>query len=178
MNHIRGPRTLIVLVACALALACGCGGPATFVSPTPPPGTTGDAWYARPPASVRTALGTAIAESGLVLDDSRTDRNTLVGSRQQVPYVGDGAGELAAGPLPLYRVTVGLSSDGSETHVRATVQVVCSACDGSTPYEWEYPSDVIRSIFEKTRKILGVGKPRYRYPARHVPPKWRPPRRR
>ncbi len=168
----RCPALLALL---ALLAAGGCGGTATFVSAEPPPDSVADAWFGRPVTEVRAAVLQAMLDGGLVIDQSASDAATVVGTRQQVPYVGEGAGELAGGPLPLYRVKVVLSRDG-RTHVRATVHAVCQACDGATPYEWEYPGDLVRDILERAHRRLGDSAARFEYPPRFRPTRWRPPR--
>lgn len=160
------------LFLAAIALA-GCGAPATFVSVTPPPDLDADAWYGSSLPAVRTALRRAMVETGLTLGDDAGEA-TVVGLRQQVPYVGEGAGDPVPGRLPVYRLTARLSSEGG-TRVRVHVSVVCDVCDGATPYEWEYPGDIVRNVFERTRRMLGERHARYACPERYRPPRWRPP---
>ena len=168
-------RCLALLALPALLAAGGCGGPATFVSTEPPPDSVAEAWFGLPVTEVRAAVRQAMLDGGLVIDQPASDATTVVGTRQQVPYVGEGAGELAGGPLPLYRVKVVLSRDG-RTHVRATAHAVCPTCDGATPYEWEYPGDLVRDILEGAHRRLGDPGARFNYPPRFRPARWRPPR--
>jgi hypothetical protein len=101
----------------------------------------------------------------------------VVGTKQQVPYVGDGAGAPAEGPLPVYRLRATIARRGSDTHVRATIAAVCQTCDGKTPYEWEYPGDLLRKVLEGARRDLNEKRVRVSYPPRYKPVRWRPPRR-
>ena len=161
-------------VCVALALLAGCAGPATFVSPEPPREAYVDAVFPRTIERVRVAVREAMIGSGLTIVPEETSRTVVVAERTQVPYIGEDAGAPAAGPLPVYRVRAALSARGPDTHVRVAVVPRCPACDGSTPYEWEYPVDLIRSVLDATRSKLGHRGPRIQYPPRFVPRRWRP----
>lgn len=161
--------------ACAtVAFVAGCAGPATFVSPEPPHEAHADALFPRTIERVRAAVAETMVESGLTIVPEETSRTVVVAEKTQLPYIGEDAGAPAAGPLPVYRVRAALSRRAADTHVRVAVLPQCAACDGSTPYEWEYPVDLIRSILEQTRSKLGHRGPRIHYPPRFVPRRWRP----
>jgi hypothetical protein len=169
-------RVLVsALAACAffpVALG-GCGGTATFISATPPPQVSADAWYESSVPAVRDAVWQAMLASRIAVDPARCDGATVVGTKQQVPYVGKGAGEPAPGPLPVYRVTAIITKQG-DTHVRTSVDVLCSTCSDNVPYEWEYPVDVLRDIVNGAREFLGEKRVHASYPPRHKPVKWHP----
>jgi hypothetical protein len=167
-------RTPVAAGAFALLLAAGCGGPATFVSPDPPPDTTADAWFLSGVPAVGAAVRQAMTEHGMAIDAAKSSATVVVASRQQLPYVDESSGRPASGPLPAYRVRAVLSRAG-ETRVRLTIAADCRACDGATPYEWQYPVDLTRRVFERTRAILGERRPRFAYPPRYRPVRWRRP---
>lgn len=173
----RFARAVVAATCAALAAGMGCAGPATFVSADPPPDVDAEAWYASAMPAVRSALERAMIDAGMIVDRDASSQTKIVASKQQMPHIGEGTDEPAAGPLPVYRLTAELSRPG-DTHVLATLVVRCAACNGETAYQWEYPGDVVRRVFEETRKILKERSPRYRYPPRFVAPPWRPPRRR
>jgi hypothetical protein len=160
----------------ALALS-GCGAAATFTSAVPPPDATAEAWYRSDAPAVRSAIVRAMRDAMITVDPASGDAGTVVGTRQQVPYVGEGGVEPAAGPLPAYRLRVTTARRATDTHVLATVSAVCRTCDGKTPYEWEYPGDLLKDVLEGAREILGEKRVRVSYPPRHRPVRWRPPRR-
>ncbi len=162
---------------CLLATLNGCGGAATFVSTEPPPDVTAEAWYTSSVPQVKAAIGRAMRGARVAVDPDAGGAGTIVGTKQQVPYVGTGAGAPAAGPLPVYRVAVTVRRQGDLTHAGASIEVVCPSCGSETPYEWQYPGDLFRDIFERTRRILSDRGGRTSYPPRHEPVKWRPPRR-
>jgi len=166
---------VLALAACAfLPVALGgCGGTATFVSATPPPQVSADAWYVSSDPVVRDAIWQAMLAGRIVVDPARCDSATVVGTKQQVPYVGEGADEPAPGPLPVYRVTAIITNQG-DTHVQASVDVLCPNCGGKVPYEWEYPVDVLRDIVNGAREFLGEKRVHASYPPRHEPVRWRP----
>jgi hypothetical protein len=114
--------------------------------------------------------------SGLTLFPGEGDPDALIASRQQVPYVGRGAGPPAPGPLPVYRVTATITRQ-DDTHVRVSLDVVCPACNGKVPYEWQYPGDLLREVLDGARRILSEKDARVSYPPRHRPARWRPPKR-
>jgi hypothetical protein len=132
-----------------------------------------EAWFDSPVQAVRDAMAVAMARAGIAIEG---DDAELVGVKQQVPHVGRGAGEPAPGPLPVYRIRVTFARDGG-TRVRARLEPVCPACNGKTPYVWQYPGDLLRDVFEETRQALGEREARFSYPARHKPVRWRPPKR-
>ena len=173
MNRTSGLRVLVA-GAIVLLLVVGCGGPATFVSPDPPPDTAADAWFLSGVPAVRSALRRAMTEHGMMIDSGESSATAVVGVRQQLPYVDEASGRPASGPLPAYRVRAALSRE-RETHVRLTVGADCRSCDGVTPYEWQYPGDVTRAVLERTRSILGERRPRFAYPPRYRPIRWRRP---
>ncbi len=163
------------LAACAffsVALG-GCGGTATFVSAMPPPQVSADAWYESSVPAVGAAVRQAMLDARITVDPASGDSATVVGTKQQVPYVGKGAGEPAPGPLPVYRVTATITSQG-DTHVGASVDVLCPTCIGKVPYEWEYPGDVLRGIFDRASELLNEKGVRVSSPPRHKPVRWRP----
>jgi len=160
--------------ACVAGALAGCAPSATFVSAEAPPNAAVDVAFANGIPAVSDALRRAMGRSGITvkpgLDDAR-----VVGVRQQVPYVGAGATDPAPGELPVYRVTATVTRR-EVTRVRAIVEVLCPACDGTTPYEWEYPTDVLRHVIDGAREILRERGGRVAYPPRHRPARWRPPR--
>lgn len=161
-------------VACAaLTLAVGCAGPSTFVSPDPPRGTHADARFPNKTEEVRLAVTQAMVVAGMSIVPGESTSTATVGEKHQLPYIGEDAGEPAAGPLPVYRMRAVLSRRGVDTHVRVAVEPHCPACNGTTPYEWEYPVELIRTVLERTRKTLGHRGPRIHYPPRFVPRRWR-----
>lgn len=153
----------------------GCGVPATFTSAVPPPDVTAEAWYESPAPAVGDALAEAMVQAAITIDASAGDPRELVGSKQQVPYVGRGAMEPTPGPLPIYRFRMSVDGTGG-THVRANIDVVCPACSDDAPYVWEYPDDLLRNVFEGARELLGEKRIRASYPPRHKPVEWRCPR--
>jgi hypothetical protein len=161
-------------IACAaLALAVGCAGPSTFVSPDPPPQTHVDARFPNAVDPVRMAIRDGMAKAGMSIIGEECSRFVLVADRRQLPYIGEDAGEPASGPLPILRMRAVVSpkdTDSHVTHVRVTVEPVCRACDGATPYEWEYPVELIRDVLEHARKRLKHRGPRIAYPPRYLPP--------
>jgi hypothetical protein len=163
-----------VASAAALALACGCAGPSTFVSPDPPAPAQVDASFPNDPAAVHLALSRAMELAGISIVPGESTATVAVAEKHQLPYIAEEAGAPAAGRLPVYRMRALLSRRGVETHVRIVVEPLCPACDGTTPYEWEYPIDLIRSVLERTRSSLGHRGPRIQYPPRFVPRRWRP----
>ena len=164
--------TLLAFSALALLWAgSGCAGPARFVSPEPPPDTTAEAWFASGPPAVRAALVAAMESQGIAIDAAACSPTTVVGVRHQLPYVDETSGGPARGTLPAYRLRAVLERR-DHTHVRLTVRVHCPACDGVTPYEWEYPGDVIRRVLDRVRRALGERRPRFAYPARYRPAPW------
>lgn len=169
-------RVLVsLLAACAvLPMALGgCGGTATFVSAHPPPRVSADAWYESSVPVVRDAVWQAMLAGRIAVDPDRSDGTTVVGTKQQVPYVGKGAGEPAPGPLPVYRITATITDQG-DTHVRTSIDVLCPNCSGKVPYEWEYPVDVLRDIVNGAREFLGERRVHASYPPRHEPVRWSP----
>jgi hypothetical protein len=161
-----------LFVGCLFA-AAGCG-PATFVSAEPPPETHAEAWFASSLAKVEGALNRAMFENGLSVDSS-TSTGEVVATKQQLPFVDEESGQPASGPLPLYRLRARITRPG-QTHVKVVLTAECRACDGETPYEWEYPGDVIRAVLDDTRKILREKRARVAYPPRCRPVRWhRPP---
>ena len=173
MDRTSGLRFLVT-GAIVLLLVVGCGGPATFVSPDPPPDTAADAWFLSGVPAVRSALRQAMTEHGMMIDAGESSATVVVGVRQQLPYVDEASGRPASGPLPTYRARAVLSRK-RETHVRLAVRADCRSCDGVTPYEWQYADDVIRAVFERTRSVLGERRPRFAYPPRYRPIRWRRP---
>ncbi len=166
---------VLALAACAflpVALS-GCGSTATFVSVTPPPQVSADAWYESSVPAVRDAVWQAMLAGRIAVDPDRSDGTSVVGTKQQVPYVGSGAGEPAPGPLPVYRITATITNQG-DTHVRASIDVLCPTCGDNVPYEWEYPVDVLRDIVNGAREFLGEKRVRASYPPRRKPVRWRP----
>ncbi len=161
----------LALIGTAFILS-GCAGPSTFVSSEPPPETAADAWFLSGIPAVRAAVRQAMIDHGVTLDAAKSGPTVLVGSKEQLPYVDEETGEPAAGPLPVYVVRAAISRPG-DTHVRLQVRAECGACDGETPYVWEYPSDLIRAILEETRTALHERHPRIVYPPRYRPPRWR-----
>ena len=154
----------------------GCGGTATFVSATPPPDVSADAWFSSSVPAVKRAVASAMLRAGLTLFPGEGDVDTLIGSKQQVPYVGKGGGEPAPGRLPVYRVTATFTRQG-DTHVRMSIDVLCPTCNGKFPYEWQDPSDLLRDVFDGARRTLNEKQTRVSYPPRYRPVRWRPPRR-
>jgi len=174
----RQIRVVVATLAGAASLLVGlggCGAPATFISAAPPPDVTAEAWYESPPQAVRNAIAEAMAKARIAPDASASEQDVLAGTKQQVPYVGKGAGEPAPGPLPVYRIRMTITEAG-DTHVRADIDVVCPTCTGTVPYVWEYPGHLLRSVIEGAQQILGEKQGRASYPARHEPVKWRCPR--
>ena len=166
-------RMVIAAAVVALAAVAGCGGTATFVSAEPPPDTAADAWFLSGVPAVRSALRQAMTEHGMSVDPKTSSPSVVGAFKPQLPHVDEASGAPAAGPLPTYRIRATLSR-ARETHVRLLVKAECPACDGLTPYEWQYPGDVVRSVFERTRSILGERRPRFAYPPRYRPPRWAP----
>jgi hypothetical protein len=168
-------RAAALFFVAMLSLAAGCAPSATFVSTEPPPQVEVVADFTSSSTAVTSALRRAMIRSGITLEAAGPERNRVVGVRQQVPYVGGGAVDPAPGRLPFYSVT-GVVTVDEQTRVRLTVDARCQTCDGSTPYEWEYPVDVLRAVLERTREALGEGRLRVEYPRRYKPAKWQPPR--
>ena len=164
--------TLAVCAFLSVALG-GCGGTATFVSATPPPQVSADAWYESSIPVVRDAVWQAMLADGIAVDPAHCGSATVIGTKQQVPYVGKGTGGPAPGPLPVYRVTATITNQG-DTHVRAFIDVLCPSCTGKVPYEWEYPVDILRDLVNGAREFLGEKRVRASYPPRHKPVRWRP----
>lgn len=173
----RAGRATRAAGLCLILTLGGCGAPATFISTTPPPDMTAEAWYGSSVPDVVVAIGRAMRDARIAIDPLGGDAGTIVGTKQQVPYVGPGAGEPAPGPLPLYRVSVSVIRQGDLTHARAAIDVVCPACGSEAPYEWEYPGDLFRDIFEAARRTLSDGGTHASYPPRYRPVRWRPPKR-
>ena len=178
-GRTAGPpvRALVVALAACLSLPValgGCGGPATFISATPPPDVFAEVWYKSPIPAVRDAVRQAMLDARITVDAAAGNDAEVIGAKQQVPYVGEGAGEPTPGPLPVYRVTATLTKQG-DTHVRASVDVACPTCNGKVPYEWGYPDDLLRDIFDGASRILNERSARVSYPPRHRPVRWRPP---
>lgn len=174
-------RTVIAAVllspAGILVLAgAGCSGPATFVAASPPPDVTAEAWFASPPVAVHRAMTIAMTDVGMSVDDVGSSAMALAATKNQLPHVSEDSGGPAPGSLPFYRLEAALSRTGSDVHVRATVRGVCQGCDGSTPYVWQYPEDLLRAVFERTRSILGERHVRFAFPGRYRPPAWATPR--
>ena len=170
-------RTLVSALAAGaffLVALGGCGGTATFVSATPPPQMSAEAWYRNSVPAVRAAVRQAMLDARIMVDPAAGDDATVVGKKQQVPYVGKGAGEPVPGPLPVYRITATITTQG-DTYVRASVDVLCPTCNGRVPYEWEYPGDVLRDIFDAASGILNERRGQVSYPPRYKPVRWRPP---
>jgi hypothetical protein len=167
-------RVALGFAGAALALAAGCAGPSTFVSPEPPARAQVDASFPNDLPAVRLAVTQAMDLAGLAPLPGEGNPTVIVAEKHQLPYIAEDAGAPAAGPLPLYRMRATLSRRGVETHVRIVVQPECPACNGTTPYEWEYPVDLIRRVLERTRSTLGHRGPRIDYPPRFVPRRWRP----
>ncbi len=168
-------RVAVLVALASLAMLAGCGGPATFVSADPPVTTQAEAWFVSPVAAVQSALRQAMKQEGLETVPAPKDADVL-GVKRQIPYVDEESGAPADGPLPVYRVAAFLRRNG-KTHVRLVLTPECRACDGSTPYEWEYPGDVLRGVLERTRGILSEQGARFVYPERFRPVVWRRPHR-
>jgi hypothetical protein len=185
MSHLttatgRAATVVVAARACGLCLLLalsGCGAAATFISTTPPPDKTAEAWYGSPVWEVEAAIKQAMRGARIAVDPAAGGPGVVVGTKQQVPYVGRGAGEPAPGPLPVYRVRTVITRPGDVTHVGASIEVVCPSCGSTTPYEWEYPGDLFRDIFEGARRVLSDRGARVSYPPRHEPVRWRPPKR-
>jgi hypothetical protein len=167
-------RAALGIACAAVALSVGCAGPSTFVSPDPPRGAHVDAWFPEPLERVRFAIGQSMVLAGMTVVPSEDARTVAVAEKHQLPYIGEDAGAPAPGRLPVYRMRAVLSERGVDTHVRVTVEPHCPACNGTTPYEWEYPVELLRDVLERTRSKLGHRGPRIRYPPRYVPPRRRP----
>lgn len=163
----------VVMLASLPALLAGCGGPATFVSDEPPPDAAGDAWFLSPIPSVRSAMKQAMIKQGMTIDPSVSTPTRLVGTKPQTPYVDEEAGGPAAGPLPVYVFKAVLSRPG-DTHARVTVRAEMSGVSAGTPYEWEYPRDLMKRTFERTREILHERRIRYTLPPRPRVRPWHP----
>ena len=169
---MRPLRTLARAAALSLVVAAaGCGGPARFVSPDPPPNTAADAWFRSGVPAVRAALAAAMERNGIAIDREACTPTVVAGVRHQLPYVDGSSGEPVRGALPAYRLRAVLTR-AERTHVRLTLRPQCASCDGRTLYEWEYPGDVIRTVFEDTRRILGERGHRFSYPPRYRPARW------
>jgi hypothetical protein len=159
----------------ALLVLVGCAGPATFVSASPPPHAVGEAWFRSSVPAVRSAIAQAMSEEGIALNRQLNTPTVVVGTRTEMPYVDKSSGQPAAGPLPTYDVRASLDRSDSETRVTLELDAVCPGCDGSTPYVWEYPGDVMRLIFEDTHQILSERIYHVVYPERFSPVFWYPP---
>jgi hypothetical protein len=169
-------RSFVAATLVVLTLSTAGCGPATFVSTQPPPDVHAEAWFRSPVAKVESALRQAMSEDGLSLEPEDAAA-VVVGVKQQLPYVDEESGQPASGPLPVYRLRATITR-ADETRVEIVLDPKCVACDGQTPYEWEYPCDVIRSILDRTRRILRENRARVSYPPRYRPARWhRPPRR-
>jgi len=166
-------RTAGALVALCCAAIAGCAPTATFVSPDPPPGVTVETVFGKSVPAVTAAFEKAMRRTDVTLQQRPPGGGAVVGTRQQVPYVGEGVDVPAPGALPVYRVTA-VVTERRDTRVRASVDVICPACDGVTPYEWEYPTNLLRAVVEKARDILQERGHQVAYPPRHRPAKWRP----
>jgi len=164
---------VMTLAAAGVLAAAGCGGPATFVSTAPPPETSADAWFVCPPAKVRGAVRQAAVESGFSLNPGGPD-HLVTGTKQQMPYIDEETSKPTTGPLPLYELTARITRE-EKTHIRLSIDPVCTACDGQTPYEWEYPVDLLRDIMQRTTGLLRGSKSRIVYPGRYRPPEWHRP---
>ena len=165
------PAALLLLLTFPFLTSCAPS--ATFVSAEPPHDVEVSASFTSGAPAVTNALRLALGRSGITPDPVDAAENRVIGVRQQVPYVGAGASNPAPGQLPVYTVTA-VVTPGERTHVRLSVIVQCPACDGSTPYEWEYPVDVVRNVLERTRRMLGERGTTVDYPPRHRPTAWRP----
>ena len=174
-TRTRAAAATLAGAASLLVSLSGCGAPATFTSAVPPPDVTAEAWYESPAPAVSDALAEAMVQAAITIDASASGPGELVGSKQQVPYVGRGAVEPAPGPLPVYRVRMNVDGTGG-THVRANIEVVCPTCSDDVPYVWEYPGHLLRNVFEGAQRLLGEKRVRASYPPRHKPVRWRCPR--
>ncbi|MBD3366607.1 MAG: hypothetical protein GF405_00365 [Candidatus Eisenbacteria bacterium] len=155
-------RMIPLLFMAALA-AGGCAGGSTFVSTTPPPDTSGDAWFIADAPRVRNAVARSMQEHGFALD-AGTGGAVVAGTKPQL--VAEGR---PADGRPVYRLRCIITRQG-DTHVRATVAPQCAVCDGTTEFEWEYPADLVRGVLERTRTLLGERRARIDYPPRYRPP--------
>jgi hypothetical protein len=167
MNRLAG------VIAVLPWVAAGCASTSTFVSVEPPPGAVVEASFTSGAPEVVDALLKAMSKAGLTVDVRGEGGDRVVGVRQQVPFVGKGTTAPAAGALPVYRLTAAVTSRG-QTLVTASVEVLCKSCDGETPYEWEYPTDLLRTVIEGACHLLGERGHRVTYPPRHRPAEWRP----
>jgi len=166
-------RTRVLAAACAVALLAGCGGPATFVSLDPPPATTADAWFAAGAPAVRDALLLALTSEGFSLDSGGP--KTLVATKHAVPYIDEETAAPVSGPLPVY-VLEGTVARPNQTHVRLVLSVRHQGTRDA-PFEWEYPTDVLRAVLDRTRDALREPRARYHLPPRFRAPRWRRPSR-
>lgn len=167
-------RAALAIACGAAALSVGCAGPSTFVSPDPPDGAQVDTWFPRPMERVRSAIAQSMSEARLSITVAEGGPTVVAAEKHQLPYIAEDAGAPPTGPLPVYRMRAILSPRSAGTHVRVTVEPSCPACNGTTPYEWEYPVDLIRDVLERTRSALGHRGPRIDYPPRFVPRRRRP----
>lgn len=157
--------TLALLLLTALILG-GCAGGATFVSTAPPPDTSGDAWFVAGAQRVRNAVARAMQDRGFAIDGETSGPALVVGRRtQRLAETAD-----AVEP-PVYTLRCVIARQGN-THVRATIDPTCPACDGATEFVWDYPADLLRDVLERTRTLLGERRARV-----DLPPRYRPPRR-
>jgi hypothetical protein len=167
-------RVALGFAGVALALAAGCAGPSTFISPNPPAPVEVDAFFPNGLPAVRAAVTQAMDLAGLAPVPGESSPTVAVAEKHQLPYIAEDVGAPVAGPLPAYRMRAMFSRRGAETHVRVVVEPQCPACNGTTPYEWEYPVDLIRRVLERARSTLRPHGPRIDYPPRFVPRRWRP----
>lgn len=171
-----GGATILAIVLIAAGLAAGCGAPATFVSDVPPPDVETEIHFDSTLARVRSAIRVSALRNGLTIDEPRSTTAVVVASLHQLPYVGEGVLEPASGRLPFYVLTARLSSTGATgTDVAIGVEVR-HVGDRGAPYEWRYPTDVLRSVLDDARKTLRE-RARCRLPDRYRPTaRWEPPR--
>jgi hypothetical protein len=168
------PRVaMLVTAGLLLAAAWGCGAPATFVSTAPPPDAEGEAWFVSPLPAVRAALERAMIDRGLAVNAEASSPSVLVATKPQPPHITKNVAGPSSGPLPEYRVTATLAR-ARDTHVTVTIDVRYSG-DGTFAYEWDYPTDIIRDVFEGAKRTLHEKSPRCRIPGRFKPPRRPPP---
>ncbi len=162
------------VVALSLIALSGCAGTTTFVSETPPPDMTGEAWYSPRLTAVRIAVETAVTDEGMVVDGRRTTDARVVAVREQFAQSSGRAAGLLSESLPYYVIDLNLTV-GDSTHVAATLSATCPECDGTVLYVWDQPDELLRRVLVQVQGLLNDKYARFVYPAKYEHPGTREP---
>jgi len=162
------------VAAVSLIALFGCAGTTTFVSETPPPDMTAEAWYSPRVTAVRIAVEKAITDEGMVVDERRTTDSRVVAVKAQTAEDSGRATGLISDSLPYYVIDLSLTA-GDSTHVVASLSAKCPECDGTVLYFWDQPDELLSRVLVQVQGLLNEKYARFVYPVKYKHPGTRDP---